>query len=116
MGASVEFLFLVDLISFVFFGSSGKDVEDLFERSLRGRVLLNVELLFDVFHHAEDEANRLRVTTDFESVRVAIVFQELELLKFAFKVLDQELSMLFDVSPPQNLVDVQFTTLLQYAI
>ena len=52
-------------------GGPRKDVEDLLQRSLRGRVFLNVELLFDVLHHTEHKPNRLAVATDLEGVGVA---------------------------------------------
>lgn len=72
----------------VVFDRPGEDVEDLFQGGLAGGVLLDLELLLDVFHHAEDAADRLRVTADFERVRVAVVLHEFEFFEFLLQEAD----------------------------
>ena len=64
-------MFLTSLLS--------QRVENLFERGLLRAVLLDTELGFAVFEQAEDSADRKLVSTNFERVRVAVVFDKGEL-------------------------------------
>ena len=52
---SVELFVSRHFFVIVFFCGPGEDVKDLLERGLGRGVLLDLELLPDIFHHAEDE-------------------------------------------------------------
>ena len=66
-----------------------KVLEDLFERRLADRVLLNVHLLLQTFDLAEQIADRFVLPRYSELVEVTTLFKHLDLLKGLGEVSDK---------------------------
>lgn len=66
-----------------------KVLEDLFERRLADRVLLNVHLLLQTFDLAEQIADRFVLSRHSELVEVTTLFKHLDLLKGLGEVRDK---------------------------
>lgn len=79
-------------------------VEDLLERGLGHLVLIDVVLQLEVFHHAEEEANGVVVTTRLDLPRVVVVFHNLAVAEFALKVVYELITSELRKHPPEELL------------
>lgn len=88
-----------------------KHVEDLLQGGLGHGVLGDVELLLDVFHHAEEEADGVLVARGLELPGAAEVLDDLELGKLLLEVVDGEVALAFGEEPSEELGRVDLAAL-----
>ena len=106
----------VILTSTSLFGLVGEVVEDLLKCCLDDWVLTDCKLLLDVFHHTEEEANRILVSAYLQFPAGTEMFDDFQLFKLLFQMVNGSISFLLSELPSHELSCIYFLTIYKLVI
>ena len=93
---------LLSILASLVVGHQSEVVEDLLEGGLGDGILRDVEILLDVFHHTEEETNRV-ITANLDLPGISILFNYLKLLELVLQMITSSLTLTFDKLPSDKL-------------